>query len=145
MAREFGRYSPNVSMAINWEETFQLFEDEAETTPLDITGFDVRAQIRTTKDPVVVSGVAPNPLLEITTAGFYSPPPAWPVIEAFEVVDEANGIISLNASKLDIRQYVSPTNAKKVLFWEILLVNKDTGADAPVVRGRPKFNPATTV
>lgn len=145
MAREFGRYSPNVSMAINWEETFQLFEDEAETTPLNITGFDVRAQIRTTKNPVLVSDVAPNPLLELTTAGYYASPPGWPVVEAFDVVDEANGIITLNALKASIRQYVSPTNAKKVLFWQVLLVNKDTGEDAPVVAGRPKFNPAITV
>ena len=132
-------------MAINWEETFQLFEDEAETTPLDITGFAVRAQIRPTRDPILISGVAPPPLLEITTAGFYSPAPAWPVIEAFTVTDAANGIINLNASKADILTNVSPTNAKKILFWQVLLVNKDTGADAPVVVGRPKFNPATTV
>lgn len=145
MAREFGKYSPCVSLAINWEETFQLFEDEAETTPLDITGFAVRAQIRPTKDPIIVGGVVPDPLLEITTAGYYSPAPDWPVIEAFTVTDAPNGIINLAAAKGDVRTNLSPTNIKQVLFWQVLLVNKDTGEDAPVVIGRPKFNPAITV
>jgi hypothetical protein len=149
MARQFGEpYSPHVSLALTWTETFQLFDDEAETEPTNLTDLFVRAQLRAEKDPAIDTTqdppVIPDPVLEITTAGYYDPPPEWPVIEGFTIASPpTNGTIDLLCDIVAIRAAVSPTNAKVRLYWEVVITDKTTSE--PVLRGKPIFLPAVTI
>lgn len=43
MARTFGTYSPVVPLGTTWEESLVL--EDADGMPIDITGYDVRAQL----------------------------------------------------------------------------------------------------
>ncbi len=141
MARTFGTYSPVVPLGTTWEESLVL--EDADGTPINITGYSVRAQLHE-KLPVRAGGGAPNPepLFELTTPGFYGAPPAWPVIEAFTVPLGTDGAINL---RVDDTWVASPANAKRKLQWDIRLVNKATGYVIPVVSGAVSFLPARTV
>lgn len=143
MAREFGEYSPAVPLGTTWEESVTL-EDE-NGAAIDISDYDVRAQLRVVpvRRDADTGLAAANPQLELTTAGYYPTPPAWPVFEALSVPSPANGTILL---KLDVADLwtASPTNEKRRLFWSILLVNKMTDYTIPVVQGNVVFLPAVT-
>jgi len=142
MARQFGSYSPCVPLGITWEESLVL-EDEA-GTPIDLTGYTVRAQLRDAV-PVVAAGVAAtDPVLELTTAGYYATLPAWPVVEAFSVPTPANGTILLAVPATDTWT-ASPTNARRKLVWDVRLVNGTTGYSIPVVAGSVLLLQARTI
>ena len=142
MARQFGNYSPAVPLGVTWEESLVL-EDEA-GTPIDLTGYDVRAQLRLAV-PAVAAGVADtDPVLELTTAGYYGTPPAWPVVQGFTVPEPTNGTIVLTVPASDTWT-ISPTNAKRKLVWDMRLVNKATGYAIPVVQGAVSALPARTI
>ncbi len=118
MAKAFGSYSPCVFLSVNWTETIQLFTDPNSTSPMDITGFAVRAQLRPTNTPLIdpITGI-PAPVLELTTPSFYMSPPAYPVLPAFTIIDAPNGIIGLEVNADDIIANVSATSAPQFLFW----------------------------
>lgn len=139
MARQFGDYSPEVPLGVTWEEPLWMSDERGQ--PVDLTGLHVRAQLRA-ELPI---GASPaDPILEITTAGYYDTAPAWPVFEAFTVPEPEAGQILLSFDPADFAALVSPTNAKVKLRWEIVLVNKDTGVIVPVVAGKVVFLPAVT-
>lgn len=145
MSQTFGApYNPQVSLALTWTEQFQLFEDEDETIPVDLTGLDVQAQLRAS-EPV---SAVPTPIIEFTTADFYVTPPAWPVVECFSIPDQSvdanKGKIEMSINRENYASVVSSTNEKVKLFWEIVLVNKGTLERAPVIKGKVSFRPAVT-
>lgn len=144
MARQFGSYSPAVPLGLTWEESI-LLEDE-DHTPVDLTGYAVRAQLRDAV-PVVddVSGEPiDEPVIELTTAGYYAVMPEWPVVEGFTVPTPANGTLLL-AVPAPETWLASADNAKRKLVWDVRLVNPDTGYAIPVVSGKVTFLPAVTV
>jgi hypothetical protein len=144
MARTFGNYNPVVPLLTTWEESLVL-EDETGTA-INLTGYDVRAQLRSTvpaTDPATHAATT-DPLLELTTSGYYSVAPAWPVYAGFTIPTPANGTILLSVPYANFR-IVSPTNTKTKLFWDLRLVNKSTSYTIPVVSGKVAFTPATTV
>lgn len=142
MARQFGTYSPSVPLGITWEESLML--DDEVGAPVDLTGYAVRAQLRDAV-PVVASGVAAaDPVLELTTAGYYATPPAWPVVEGFSVPTPANGTILLAVPAAETWT-ASPTNARRKLVWDVRLVNKTTGYSIPVVQGSVLLLQARTI
>lgn len=142
MARQFGQYSPSVPLGTTWEESI-LLEDELEA-PIDLTGYSVRAQLRTAIPETSGGAATTDPLLEITTAGYYGTPPAWPVVEGFSVPTPANGTLLLALAPNDYTDVVSPSNAKTKLVWDVRLVN-GSGYTIPVVNGKPTFLPRVTV
>lgn len=144
MASQFGSYSPAVPLNTTWQETITMMQSDG-VTPIDLTGLSVHAQLRTIV-PVSVAGVPTTvPVLELTTAGFYSSAPAWPVYAGFSVPTPANGTILLNVPQSNFSTLVSPTNAKVKLAWDIKLVDKITGFVQPAVSGKVVFLSAVTV
>lgn len=142
MARSFGSYSPAVPLGVTWEETLVL--EDADGTPIDLTGYAVHAQLRAVV-PGRASGVATtDPVLELTSADFYATPPSWPVVEGLEIATPANGTITLSVATADLWT-ASPDNAKRKLYWSIVLVNPDTTYAIPVVQGKVSFLPARTL
>lgn len=144
MARQFGDYSPVVPLGVTWEESI-TFQDEAGTA-IDLTGYAVRAQLREDipdVDPDTGDAIE-DPVLEITTASYYGTAPAWPVLEAFSVPDPTTGTIELSVAAADTWT-ASPDNAKRKLYWDVRLVNPNTGYAVPVVQGKVAFLPARTV
>lgn len=142
MARQFGSYSPVVPLGTTWEESIVL-EDE-HGTPIDLTGYQVRAQLRATIPTLASGSPTTQPIFELTTAGYYATAPAWPVIEGFSVPTPTNGTILLLAPAAQFTPLASPTNAKTKLVWDIRLVN-GSGYTIPVVSGAVVFLPARTV
>jgi hypothetical protein len=144
MARQFGSYSPAVPLGLTWEETLVLTDDAG--TAIDLTGYAVRAQLRD-EVPVVddVSGEPlTDPVMELTSAGYYATAPAWPVVEGFSIPTPADGTMLL-AVPADDTWTLSPDNAKRKLVWDVRLVNPDTGYAIPVVQGKVTLLPARTV
>ena len=144
MARSFGQYSPVVPQSVDWEETIQLVDENGD--PIDITGYDVRAQFYVNK-PIrnALTGKATvPPIVEITSAGYYLSPPGWTVIEGASIPDGTDGTLLSHVEVADLWQF-SPTNLKSKYYWSILLVNPDTLYAIPVVQGRPTFKPAITI
>ena len=141
MARTFGNYSPSVPLGTTWEETLVL--EDADGTPIDITGYVVRAQCHVALPQRVLGEVSPVPLFELTTAGFYATPPDWPVIEGFSIPTGTNGSIVLRV-EADETWLGSPSNAKAKLLWDVRLVDA-TGYTIPVVSGAVVFLPARTI
>lgn len=144
MARTFGQYSPAVPLGVTWEESI-LIEDE-DCTPVDLTGYSVYAQLRDTA-PVTnpQTGAATTaPVIELTSAGYYATPPAWPIFTALSIPTPANGTVMV---KLDVDDLwmASPSNAKRKLAWSIVLVNVDTGYAIPVVQGKVTLLPANSI
>ena len=145
MAREFGGYSPAVPLGVTWEESI-LLEDESGAA-VDLTGYDVRAQLRAIV-PGRAEGVATsNPILELTTVGFYDSAPAWPVVEGLAIPTPANGTITLKVDVDDLWT-LSPSNAKAKLIWSIVLIDEDVDEPdyvLPVVQGKVIVLPAKTL
>lgn len=141
MARTFGSYSPAVPLGTTWEETLVL--EDAEGMPIDITGYDVRAQLYGAQPARVAGGPDPVPVLELTTPGFYSVPPAWPVFEGFEIPTGTDGLVLLRLNAADT-WVASPDNAKRKLLWDVRLVDA-SGYTIPVVTGAVVFLPARTI
>lgn len=144
MARQFGSYSPAVPLGITWEESLVL-EDESGAA-IDLTGYAVRAQLRDAV-PVVddLSGEAvTDPVIEVTTPGYYTDPPAWPLVEGFSVPTPADGTILLTVAPDDTWK-CSPDNAKRKLVWDIRLVNTITAYAIPVVSGKVSMLPGVTI
>lgn len=140
MARQFGFYSPVVPLGLTWEEPIVL--EQADGTPVDLTGYAARAQLRTAvpaRNPATGEGTSP-PVLELVTPGFYALPPAWPVVEGFAIADPTDGTLVLTLAAADT-WLASPTNAKRRLVWDIELVNPDTGVRIPIVSGTVTFQP----
>lgn len=137
MARQFGQYSPDVPLAVSWQETME-YQDE-NGLPVLLDGLDIVCQLRNEKptfpDPE-------DPILEITTVGFRSTPPSWPVVEAFSV---SGNTISMTMTRAQFAGYVSPTNARKKVVWQVIAVNKATGYGIPIVEGKVSFLPAGTI
>lgn len=148
MARRFGSYSPVVPLGLTWEEFLTLYEDDG-VTPVNLTGYDVRAQFwpASVKNPVLAAGVpTSNPVFELTTADSYGTPPAWPVLEAytFHEDDPLTGGIDQLVDKDDL-WLASPTNVKVKLFFSMVLWNPDTNYAIPVVEGYGTFLAARTI
>jgi hypothetical protein len=144
MARQFGSYSPAVPLGLTWEESLALEDDNG--AAIDLTGYAVRAQLRDAV-PVVddVSGQPlTDPVLEITTAVYYSTMPAWTVVQGFSVPTPTNGTILLAVPAPDTWM-TSRDNAKRKLVWDVRLVNKTTGYAIPVVSGKVSMLPAVTI
>lgn len=116
-------------------------EDE-HGNPVDLTGLAVRAQLRA---ELPVGAPPPAPVIEFTTPGYYDVAPSWPVVEAFSLPDPAEGVILLAVNPADFAPVVSPTNERRKLRWEIVLVNQGTGEPIPVVAGKVIFKPAVTL
>lgn len=144
MAATYGSYSPVVPLDITWQETIQLLQPNG-ATPVDLTGLDVRIQLRSAVPTVAGSVQTPTPTLEFTTPGYYGVAPAWPKYEDVTIPSPTNGTIILNADSTHFSAIVSPTNAKVKMYWEIKLVNKITGYIQPVVNGKVVFLPAVTI
>jgi len=142
MARTFGTYSPVVPLGTTWEESLVL--EDADGTPIDITGYSVRAQLHE-KLPVRAGGGSPDPepLFELTTPGFYGVPPAWPVFEGFDIPTGTDGLVLLRLDAADT-WVASPDNAKRKLLWDVRLVDA-SGYTIPVVAGAVVFLPARTI
>lgn len=139
MSREFGLFSPSVELFTTWEEDLQLTDDAG---PVDITGLHIVAQLRL-EVPTVLP--APDPVLELTTPGYHTVPPAtYDSLEAFSIVSALDGHFHLTALPDEYSEIVSPTNAKTKLRWDIKLV-ASSGHSLPVVRGKVTFKPATTI
>lgn len=146
MARELGSYDPVVPLGVTWDEQLQLLQDDG-VTPVDITGYAVITQFRVEKSPLLdPDDQVPltDPVFELTTAGWYTLDPAWPVIESWTVPTPANGTINSSVSLTDLWN-ASPTNAKRKLYMSILLVNPSTLKAIGVVEGVAVFLPAKTV
>ena len=141
MARTFGSYSPVVPLGTTWEETLVL--EDADGMPIDITGYDVRAQLYDMQPSRVAGAPAPAPVLEVTTQGYYIVAPAWPVFEGFSIPNGDDGRIVLRLDAADT-WIASPDNAKRKLLWDIRLID-DTGYTIPVVAGAVVFLPARTI
>lgn len=142
MARTFGTYNPAVPLGTTWEESLIL--EDANGNAINITGFDVRAQLHEAVPGRAGSEALPVPVLELTTEDFYSTAPAWPVLEAFSVPTGTDGRILLRV-EADDTWLASPGNTKRKMQWDIRLVNKATGYVIPVVSGVVAFLPARTV
>lgn len=141
MARTFGSYSPVVPLGTTWEETLVL--EDADGMPIDITGYNVRAQLYSMQ-PVRVAGEPdPSPVMELTTPDFYLVAPAWPVFEGFSIPEGDDGRILLRLDAVDTWA-ASPDNAKRKLLWDVRLVD-GTGYTIPVVAGAVVFLPARTI
>lgn len=143
MARQFGSYSPAVPLGLTWEETIVL--EDAGGTPIDLTGYAVRAQLREAVPVIDETGQPLDvPVIELTTAGYYATMPAWPVVEGFSVPTPTNGTLLLAVPAPDT-WVASADNAKRKLVWDVRLVNPDTGYAIPVVQGKVTLLPAVTV
>lgn len=141
MARQFGIYNPAVPLGTTWEEQF-AYEDAA--GPVDLTGFDVRAQFYS-EQPVRLAGDPdPDPVFEITTPGYYVTPPIWPLIEGFDISGATDGRITLSATVEEV-WLASPENTKAKLRWSVTLVEKGTGYTLPFLSGAVVFLPARTM
>lgn len=141
MARTFGSYSPVVPLGTTWEETLVL--EDADGMPIDITGYDVRAQLYGVQPTRVAGEPDPVPVLELTTPGFYLVAPAWPVFEGFSIPEGDDGRILLRLDAADTWT-ASPDNAKRKLLWDVRLVD-GAGYTIPVVSGAVVFLPARTI
>jgi hypothetical protein len=141
MARQFGAYSPKVPLGTTWEESLVL--EDADGNVIDLTGYDVVAQLHTSPPSRnEETGAGSEPVLEITTAGFYDTPEDY-VVEGFSVPDPDDGTILLLVAPEDFWR-VSPANRRAKLVWSIMLVN-DVGYTIPVVAGKVAFLPNNTV
>lgn len=144
MARQYGTYSPNVPCNVTWEESIELLD--VDLNPIDLTGFDVRAQIHAdepVRDPDTGLATTP-PLIELTTEGFYGAAPDWPISEGWSLPTPTNGTLVLRVPVSDL-WLLNPTNEAVVkTVWDVLLVNAD-GYAIPVVRGRPGFRGGRTL
>lgn len=135
MARTFGEYSPAVQLGVTWEESI-VIEDET-FAAVDLTGYSAYAQLRAVvpaTDPVTGDATT-DPVLELTTPGYYGTPPAWPTFEALSIPAPTDGTILLRLDVDDLWT-ASPANAKRKLVWSIVLVNTITGYAIPVVQGK---------
>lgn len=143
MARTYGSYSVAVPLNDTWEESF-IIEDR-DGNPVDISDLHVRCQLRAVH-PVLLAGVPlTDPVLELTTEGFYTTPPAWPIAEAFSIPTGTDGMIKLLALPADFSPYVSPFNEQVTYLWQIKLTDKPVTDTQPVVQGKVKFRRALTV
>lgn len=143
MPREFGKYNPQIPLGVDWEDSFTLIGDDGQ--PVDLTGYDVHAQIRRVLPQLVNMVANVDPLFEITTPSFYTTSPAWPVVEGFRIPDPVTGQIFLHVPALDTYKG-SPTNVIQETVWDIRLVGRGTGYVIPVVKGdKLTFVPGATV
>lgn len=132
MARQFGSYSPAVPLGVTWEEKFTY--QDGTGTAIDITGYAVRAQLFAEVPGRAADDPDPDPVCEITTAGFYgATPPAWPVFEGFTVPAGTDGVINMRIDVDDLWR-LSPDNTKRKLRWSVVLVGV-ADYTLPVVQG----------
>jgi len=145
MAREFGTYNVTVPMGVTWEESITL--TDANGVAINLTGYDIRAQIRTERRPERDddTGLAVNdPVMEITTVDYYDSDPAWTLVEGFVNDDPTSGTFTMTVAAVDTWG-LSPDNSKLKLYWDIRLVNTVTGYSIPVVAGSVTALPGTTI
>lgn len=136
MARQFGKYSPRVPLGTTWEEAMIL--EDAESNPIDLTGYKVIAQLYYTdplRDPTTGKPLE-EPILEITTPGFHVEKPTYSV-EGFSIPDPTTGEILLTVDHNDF-WHVSPTNEYIEYVWAVMLVGVGDYR-VPVIRGTVKF------
>jgi hypothetical protein len=142
MSNLFGQYSPVVPSNTTWQEQI-TFVDEDTKEPVDLTGLDVRSQIRTA-NPVAAAGVpTTDPLLELTTPDYYGTPPEWPVYEGWSIPDPTSGTMILVVPRDTFLPVLNPTNVKVKYVWDVVLVGAD-GTIQPIISGKPLFLPGTT-
>jgi hypothetical protein len=110
MARTFGEYSPVVPLGTTWEE--QIYLDDEDGQPLDLTGYEARAQLRTS---VLDVGA---PALELSSLGVA---PTLFVQRAGVVglVEVAVQVPAVNA--------LSPDWTKRKFVWDIELYIPGSG------------------
>lgn len=131
MARTFGEYSPVVPLGTTWEESLVLADEDG--TPLDLTGYEARAQLRT-------SAAAPGaPVFELSSEG------ADPALAV-----QPGGVLGLLTILVPRTQVsaLSPTNAKRKLAWDIELYIPGVGGEddyvIPCVQGKVNLLPRVT-
>lgn len=144
MARQFGNYSPSWPLGTTIEEVL-LFQDE-DGTPVDLTGFDLRMQVREAipvRDPDTGQG-EDDPVLELVSEA-YSTPPAWPVLVAITTgnPDPDDGVIAIKIDP-DDTWTLSPDNGKRKLVYDIEIVTDD-GDVLPLVQGKITTLPRRTL
>lgn len=131
MARTFGQYSPDVPLGTTWEEALVLADEDG--VPLDLTGYEARAQLRTRKD-------APGPpVFALTSEG------ATPTLFV-----QPGAVAGLLAILVPVSQVsaLSPNNAKRKLVWDIeLFIPGTVGEDdyvVPSIEGKVNLLPRAT-
>jgi hypothetical protein len=151
MARQFGSHSMAWPLGTTIDETF-VFEDE-DGNPVDLTDCDIRMQLRVAdavRDPETGAGDT-DPVMELVTrANLYPTPPAWPVIEAFELGADpddpqpSDGTIRMHLPAAETWA-LAPTNDKIVLVYDIEIIDENTGDVLPLLRGKVKTGPRRTL
>lgn len=131
MARTFGEYSPVVPLGTTWEESLVLADEDG--VPLDLTGYEARAQLRTRKD-------APGaPVFELSSEG------AEPTM--FVQPDAVVGLLTILVPRTQVST-LSPTNTKRKLVWDIELYIPGVGGEddyvIPCVEGKVILLPRAT-
>lgn len=143
MAREFGTYSPRVPLGVTWEELLELVDVNGD--PIDLTGYGLRAQFYEEQperdDATGIATVAP--IAEITSAGIYVTPPAWPVFATATLPTPTEGKMLWAVPVVDLWTF-SPDNTRRIYFWALKLVKPD-GYAIPIVQGKASFSPVNTI
>lgn len=141
MGAQFGSYSPVVQLGVTWTETITLTDEAGDA--IDLTGKSVRAQLRPVYPLRDGDTAEPEPVLEVTTAGYYDTAPAWPVVEGFAISDPTDGTIAMTVDVDDVWR-LSPDNAKRAYRWSLVLEDAG-GTVVPVVAGKVSVLPAVTL
>ncbi len=131
MARTFGEYSPSVPLGTTWEESLVLADEDG--VPLDLAGYEARAQLRVSKD------ARGAPVLELTSTG------ADPTL--FVEPDAQPGVLRILVPRTQVSA-LSPSNARRKLVWDIELYIPGSGGEddyvIPCVEGKVTLLPRST-
>lgn len=144
MAEEFGDYEINVPLGADWVETLTR---KTNNIADDLTGKACTLQVYESV-PVrdATTGlITPDPIVEITTPDYYGGSPAqnWPTFDRITALT-TNGIITMRVPVSEV-WVLSPVNAKRTLYYAMVLVDEGDGSVTPVVRGRLSTVPAYVV
>lgn len=144
MARQFDDLSPVVPLGVTWEEPLAI--QDAAGNAIDISGYALRAQFheeRPERDPDTGLALV-DPVFELTSAGYYGTAPAWPVYAGLSSPTPTSGHVDIVVPPSELWK-LSPDNAKRKLYWSLVLVVVATGYAIPGVEGKVSLLPATTL
>lgn len=144
MGRLFDDLSPEIQLGVTWEEL--LAAQTAAGAAIDISGYAMRCQFHEElpeRDPDTGLALV-DPVFELTSAGYYGTAPAWPVYAGLSSPSPTDGHIDIAVPVSELWT-LSPDNAKRKLYWSLILVVVATGYTIPVVSGKATVLPATTL
>lgn len=144
MGRLFDDLSPDIQLGVTWEEPLAV--QDAAGTAVDISGYAMRCQFHEElpeRDPDTGLALV-DPVFELTSAGFYGTAPDWPVYAGLSSLSPEDGHIDIVVPPSELWQ-LSTDNAKRKLYWSLILVVVATGYTIPVVSGKATLLPATTL